>query len=142
MRATKQQIDELAWRDGVTVGPPAKLNAVPRARGRTVRHEVGRMNGLEKAYAAKLGTLAAAGVVYGYWFEGVKLRLADKTWYSPDFLVLLTDGSVEIHEVKGFVEDDARAKWKIAAETYPLFAFVWATRRKGEWKEERYRGPA
>ncbi len=72
-------------------------------------------------------------------FEAIKLRLAAKTHYTPDFAVLLADGSFELHEVKGFWREDARIKIKIAAEKFP-FAFVAVTRRRksAPWKFERF----
>ena len=103
-----------------------------RARGRT-RHEPGRMNKMEAEYAGILDVRRQAGEVAGYWFESLKLRLADRTWYSIDFLVMLADGSLEVHEVKGFMEDDAAAKLKVAASQYPLFPFILVTRRGGKW---------
>ena len=53
----------------------------------------------------------------------VKLRLADKTFYTPDFAVMAGDGFMEMHEVKGFWTDDARVKIKVAADQYP-FRFI------------------
>lgn len=44
-----------------------------------------------------------------------------------------------MHEIKGFREDDARVKIKVAARLFPEFAFVGVQRRKGEWVEERFR---
>lgn len=68
-------------------------------------------------------------------FEAVKLRLADRTFYTPDFLVMKANGEIEIHEVKGFWEDDARVKIKVAAEAFP-FRFIAVNRKKKEWHYE------
>lgn len=68
-------------------------------------------------------TLAArqhSGEVVWFKFEGMKFRLADNTFYTSDFAVMLVDGVLEMHEVKGFWQDDARAKIKIAADLYPM----------------------
>lgn len=81
------------------------------------------MNKLEEAYAAYLEILRAGGQIAAYAFEPLKLRLADRTWYSIDFLVELADGSLEAHEVKGHWEDDARVKYKVAAELHPWLTF-------------------
>lgn len=91
-----------------------------RARGRAPQHTPGKMNQTERAYAAELAALKVAGVVAWFEFEPVKLRLADRTHYTPDFMVMLADGSIECHEVKGFWEDDARVKIKVAARLYPI----------------------
>ena len=87
------------------------------------RMKSGTMNNTEKAYAALLEARRIAGEVAWYKFDGVKLRLADNTFYTPDFVVMLSDGAMEMHEVKGFWQDDARVKIKVAADLYP-FRFI------------------
>lgn len=84
------------------------------------RLKTGQMNKTEAAYAAHLELRKIAGEVVWFKFEGLKFRLADSTFYTPDFAVMLASGQLEAHEVKGFWQDDARAKIKIAAEMYPL----------------------
>lgn len=81
------------------------------------------MNKTEQAYHDRLELLRRAGEIQWFKFEGVKLRLADNTFYSPDFAVMTAEGVMEMHEVKGFWQDDARAKIKIAADLYP-FRFI------------------
>lgn len=75
-------------------------------------------------------------------FEPHKLRLADRTFYTPDFGVLLMDGTFEFHEVKGHWEDDARVKIKVAAEQHWMFKFVAvrpvAKKRGGGWSREEF----
>lgn len=92
-----------------------------RARGRT--HVQGVMNKLEGDYAEYLGFLRLAGEINTFMYERIKLKLADRTWYTPDFMVILSDGTVEFHEVKGFMRDDAAVKLKVAADKFPQFAF-------------------
>ncbi|MGP1363603.1 DUF1064 domain-containing protein [Neisseria sicca] len=87
------------------------------------RLKTGEMNKTEAAYAEYLEQQKQQGVILWYRFEGVKLRLADKTFYTPDFAVMTANGTMEMHEVKGFWQDDARVKIKVAAESYP-FRFV------------------
>lgn len=94
------------------------------AKGRSVRRKPGEMNQTEAAYADHLEALKLAGEIQDYWFDTVTLRLAKLTRYTPDFLVMLQDDSLECHEVKGgFWEDDARVKIKVAAEHLP-FRFI------------------
>ena len=100
-------------------------------------HRAGEMNKTEAAYAAYLEMLKRAGEVADYRFEAVKLRLADKTFYTPDFVVLAPDGVLEMHEVKGFWEEDARVKIKVAAAQFP-FRFLAITRDKGNWSFESF----
>ena len=109
-----------------------------RALGRL---PAGTMNKTEAAYAAFLETLVLCKDVLWFKFEGIKLRLADSTFYSPDFLVLKADGALECHEVKGHWEDDARVKIKVAASIYPMqFIAVQALAKSkgGGWKVERF----
>lgn len=92
------------------------------------RMKAGAMNQTEAAYGKRLETLRQAGVVAWYKFEGMKLRLADNTFYSPDFAVMLANGEIEMHEVKGRWQEDARVKIKVAAEQYP-FRFIAITKQ-------------
>ena len=105
------------------------------------RLKVGAMNKTEAAYAQTLEQRKAAGEVVWYRFEGLKFRLADNTFYTPDFAVLLAGGALEAHDVKGYWQDEARAKIKIAADMYPLrFIAVQALPKKagGGWKVEEF----
>lgn len=107
------------------------------------RLKVGQMNKTEAAYAAALELRKAAGEVAWYRFEGLKLRLADNTFYTPDFAVMLASGAMECHEVKGHWQDDARAKIKIAADMYPFrFLAVKVKPKKsgGGWEIEDFSG--
>jgi hypothetical protein len=105
------------------------------AKGRLATHAYA--SKLEERYAQHLSLLQRAGEIHAFWPQPFGLRLAPKTFYHPDFLIQLTDGLLEIHETKGYWEDDARAKWKIAATLYPCFAFVAIQWVKGAWVEER-----
>lgn len=99
---------------------------------------VHRMNGLERRYANVLAMLKRIGEIAEYSFEALKFRLADNTWYTPDFVVWLSDGSIQAHEVKGFWRDDARAKIKIAAEMYPRVRFIALQEPDGGWRTEEF----
>jgi hypothetical protein len=106
-----------------------------RALGRLPK---GTLNKTEAAYEERvLKPAVIAGEILWYRFEGVKLRLANKTFYEPDFIVLRKSGELEVHEVKGRWMDDARVKIKVAASQYP-FQFIAVTRNRGDWKEERF----
>ena len=105
------------------------------------RLKVGAMNQTEAASARTLELRKVSGEVAWYKFEGLKFRLADNTFYTPDFAVQLADGALEAHEVKGHWQEDARAKIKIAADMYPLrFVAVQALPKKagGGWKVEEF----
>lgn len=116
-----------------------------KARYALGRLKTGQMNKSEAAYGAHLELLKRAGEIVWYRFEGVKLRLADNTFYTTDFAVMCADGVMEMHEVKGFWQDDARAKIKIAAEMYPFRFKAFKVRAKkhgGGWEEEDFSGSA
>lgn len=109
-----------------------------RALGRL---KAGQMNKTEAAYAEHLKAEQYAGRLAWFKFEGVKLRLADNTFYTPDFAVMLSNGMMQMHEVKGHWQDDARAKIKIAADLYPFeFIAVKAQAKKegGGWAREEF----
>jgi hypothetical protein len=116
-------VERLEERESIAAG----LGARPR-------HVAGEMNGTEKRYAAYLETRRICGEIADWKFEAIKLKLARATFYNPDFMVVRKDGRLELHEVKGFAEDDWRVKHKIAIEMFPEFGFVivcWNKNKKG-----------
>ena len=84
------------------------------------RLKTGERNKTEQAYEDLLKAMQIAGEILWYKFEGVKLRLADNTFYTPDFFVMMASGQLEAHEVKGFAMDDSVVKIKVAAEIFPF----------------------
>lgn len=124
---------------------PIQLKLLKRVRARGTRHLPGEMNSVEREYAAHLKLLEHAGEVEWWMFEGIKLRLADNCFFTPDFFVMLTDGTLEVHEVKGtwrkdgkefpHIEDDAAVKLRVASAMFPFrVKLVW--KRAGKWTEE------
>jgi len=112
-----------------------------RAKGR-IRPVAGEMNKTEAAYAGELRFRELAGEILWWKFEAIKLRLAANTFYSVDFFVMLADGTLEAHEVKGrkgdsyYAMDDAKVKVKVAAAMFPFqFKIVWFGKAK-RWEEE------
>ena len=90
------------------------------------RLKSGEMNKTERAYSEYLEHKRIVGEILWWSFEGIKFKLAKDLHFSPDFSVMLPDGTIEIREVKGslsFIQDDAKAKIKMAAQTFP-FRFV------------------
>ena len=113
---------------------PANNKVKIQALGRL---KTGEMNKTEQAYRDLLELRKRAGEVLWYKFEGLKFRLADNTFYTPDFAVMLSNGQIELHEVKGHWQDDARVKIKIAADLYP-FQFI-AVKKNGKgWEFENF----
>ena len=105
------------------------------------RLPAGNMNKTETAYSHRLEAQKRAGEILLWQFEALKLKLADLTYYTPDFLVVSKDGVVELHEVKGFWRDDARVKIKVAASQFPFrFLAVKKQSKKagGGWDVEKF----
>ena len=100
------------------------------------------MNQTEARYAGYLDGMKHTGEVVAWAYEAVKLRLADKTFYTPDFVVIRADGGIELHEVKGHWEDDARVKIKVAATQHPWFRFLAVKAGKTGWQYETFGGGA
>lgn len=118
-----------AQRAGLRVGGqgpaarPATASPQPStAAKRSVPGDVGRgrMNKTETRYSLHLEARRLVGEISRWDFEPVTFRLAKRTRYTPDFRVVLTDGSKEWHEVKGsFMREKAWIKLKLAAELHP-----------------------
>jgi hypothetical protein len=123
-------------------GAAARVSVAPQHRFQALgRLKTGEMNKTEAAYERDLRDAQSLGDIQWYLFEGVKLRLADNCFYSPDFVVMARDGVIECHEVKGFWTDDARVKIKVAAQRFPFrFKAVKAQAKKhgGGWAVEEF----
>ena len=105
------------------------------------RLPTGTMNKLEEQYSRYLEEQKAKGEILWWRFEGIKLRLADNTFLTPDFAVLAADEVMELHETKGFMEADANVKIKVAASMYPFRFFLVKARPKkdgGGWNILEY----
>jgi hypothetical protein len=103
----------------------------------TPPHET-RMNKLEGRYALWLRMRRDRGEIESFEFEPLKLRLAEKTFYTPDFLVQLKNGELECHEVKGFLRDDAAVKIKVAAARFPFRFLMIFEDKRGGWRIVEY----
>lgn len=132
-----------------------------RAKGSRGEHRPGVMNNTEAEYAALLEVRRrAGGDVEWYAFEAVTLKLAADTRYTPDFLVMRSDATLECHEVKGrttskrnkvingvdmqvkkdiaFATEDSKLKIKLAAEKFPFRFVMVFPERGGGWKATEY----
>jgi len=119
----------------------ASANQATEAMFALGRLKTGEMNNTEAAYNAHLEAEKAAGRIAWFKFEGIKIRLADNTFYTPDFFVMLASGQLQAHEVKGHWQDDARVKIKVAAAMYPIeFLAVKAKAKRdgGGWAVEAF----
>lgn len=122
----------------------------PRFRGKPgmtkygKRHKPGEMNNTEGEYATLLYARMLQGEILTFEFEAIKLKLADLCFYTPDFYVMHTDGSIEFIDVKGSgpIDDKSIVKIKCAAEKFWMFAFVMEQKQTkkngGHWKRTEY----
>ena len=117
------------------LGAAPKYSPVERMQ-QLGRLGTGRMNKTEAAYAEQLAARLHIGEILWFRFEGHKLRLADNTFYTPDFAVIVAGGALEFHEVKGHWTDKARAKTKVAAAQYPHRFFAIQRDGRHGWRIE------
>lgn len=124
------------WRDGVSVQVASQAGSTPAPSPSAIlvpnERAVFRSK-LEAAYARYLHGLLLAGDIRTYRYEPMRFNLAPLTTITPDFQVILPDGSMEYHEVKGWARDDAMAKLKICARLYPEWKFWLVKRKRGVW---------
>jgi hypothetical protein len=109
------------------------------------RMKAGVLNRTENLYKQHLECEKQAGHVAEFWFEAVKLKVAEGScYYQPDFMVLRPDGMIELHEVKGsprVFQDDAKVKVKSVATLYPFKMLVVYPRPKrdgGGWDVQEF----
>ena len=136
---------EEAGKGGARMAPDVQAviesGAGRRARGRESAQELpGGMNKLEARYATEVLELERrAGSITWWRFEPWGLRLADRTFYHPDFVFQLNSTrELYLVDVKGHWEDDARVKIKVAAALWPCFhweAVSW-NRDESVWSTE------
>lgn len=79
-----------------------------------------KMNRTEAAYGLVLEARKRAGLIREYHFQALTLKLGDDCRYTPDYLVVNEDWTLELHEVKGFMRDDALVKLKVCARLFPF----------------------
>ena len=120
-----------------------------KVRGKAKGQAVG-PNKTEIAYGALLEERRVKGEILAYSYEPVKVRLADNTFYTPDYLVVAADYCLEFHEVKAAWKDKktggykphwesaGRVKIKVAVEQYPFFKFIAAAKTPTGWMYEEF----
>jgi hypothetical protein len=125
------------------VGPQAVKGNSMFALGRM---PTGVMNKTEERFLEEwIKPRILTGDVTWWAFEGIKLRLADSTFFTADFAVMNRERAIDIIDVKGaahLVAEDARVKIKVAAEHFPFrFHLAWpmggTTARTRGWHVEQ-----
>lgn len=116
-----------------------KAHWTANLRGQTKQR--GTMNKTEAEWAALLTARKQAGDVLWFAYEAVTLKLATGARYTPDFAVMLADGELELHEVKGFWAEAAKVRIKVAAELFPFRFVAWHKRTQkegGGWVSQEF----
>lgn len=96
------------------------------------RHKPGEMNATEAAFADELQLRKLAGEIVDWQFEALTFVLAKDCRYTPDFMALHLDGSLELIDVKGSafaVDPKSTVKIRIAAEKFWMFEWVQVIRK-------------
>lgn len=104
--------------------PTAKYGTAPN--GRPYRSK------WERDYAAHLDHLQRTQTITRWRYEEVTLLIGHDVRYTPDFWIETVHG-IEVHEVKGYFRDDAKAKFRVAAMAWPCFRFKAMSKRNGRW---------
>lgn len=119
----------------------APASPIPKSRSRG-KHRAGEMNKLERFYADELTARVLAGQIKTWKFEAITLVLTHPngdtrgTKLTPDFAEFCFDGSIVFTDTKGYEQEDARIKMKVAATLYPMFGFRTVKRVGGTWVYE------
>lgn len=138
--------------------PAPKEKTKRKGKGKLPKPSATGLNRMEAKYAAHLDALVLTGEVVDWWFEPFNLQVRDLKQgrasedareerdrlkqnrtslnvlrYTPDFLVQLPDGTLEIHELKGFRENAGVARFKAAAVIHLYLTF-----RLVEWKDNQW----
>lgn len=146
MGTPKADIDAMLARIEEHKQQPSSIpEKVVKAKGKT-EPRPRKQNKLEARYDAHLEALKQKGEVAWYAFEAWKLRLTDTSTWTPDFVVMMADGGIELHDCKAYwkkqgkpgIEPDALEKMKIAAETYWMLTVKAVWEVDGRWDERLF----
>lgn len=100
------------------------------------------MTGLELDYGNHLDALRTGGAIADWFLKPIRLRIGRaaqgrNNYYTPDFMVQLLDGTLELHETKGHWREAARVRIKTAADMYPfILRAVTRDAKTGLWVYE------
>lgn len=100
----------------------------------------GQLNNTEKAFAAYLQERQFAGAIVWWKAHPFNVRLADDTFYRPDFIAMQSDMHLVLFEVKGgYTTDKGQLKIKLCAEALPVFKIIKVTKiRGGGWTQKEF----
>lgn len=104
----------------------------PSKRARAIKRP-GVMNRLETRYSEHLQALQDTGEILRFDYEPEKFNLGPKTYYTPDFRVVTTEGYIEFHECKGFWRQSGRIKIKVASDLHPMYKWIAVQWKNKSW---------
>lgn len=89
----------------------------------------------EERYALMLQEQWCAGEIEGWLYEPIRLELADRVRYTPDFFVFPRGEKPQVVEVKGpYIREPGRIKMRVAAREFAwLGDWYLAQEIKGAW---------
>jgi hypothetical protein len=102
----------------------------PKAATSTRQRYGGYASSWEREYA---DYLSQDMTIKAWQYEAIRLILAPKTTYLPDFFVTRLDGRLEIREVKGYLREKDNIKLKVAAKMFPMFRFYLVRKVGDRW---------
>lgn len=95
---------------------------------------------LEEQFALELERWKGLGIIRDWMYEPIKVKLAKRTYLTPDFLVQENDETLTFYETKGYMEEDANVKLKTAASKFPMFRWILTTKARkrdgGGWQHK------
>ncbi len=100
-------------------------------------------NLLEQAFSLHLQSMLQTGEIQWWKYQPLRLRIGRNksgkaAYYKPDHGALTAEGEFILYEVKGFWREAARVRIRVAAELFPFFRFIAATRQDGAWEREEF----
>lgn len=120
-----------------SISPSSVIMASLGSKTRSRAYRVAARNTCNKGetrYAEYLELRKRAGDIIDYKVKPMSIRLAPRTFFEVDFLVIDKEGFLEIHDYKGHMEDDALVKLKVLADQYWfLRVFVVKEPRRGTY---------
>lgn len=130
------KIDARAWFD------PRRLSETlcGASWARSTNLEAYRSNAERDFLAETVLPALEAGIIRAWAYELVEFELGRVSW-TPDFLVMLADGSLEVWEVKGhmFKQDDVRIR-AVVSIFGGCFRFKIFHRIKNAWRVDTMEG--
>lgn len=97
----------------------------------------------EANYARYLNYLISQGTIKEWKFEAKtflfeKSKVGPKS-YLPDFMVTNIDGSIEYHEIKGWMDDKSKSKLKKMSKYYPNIVLILIDQKEYKKLEKIYK---